>query len=142
MVASAAAPEAPGIVHWASGGTDGGGSMVGAAEALAVGVGVGVGEGLAVGFAVGDADGEADADGLAVAVGAALGLGDGSTVDGRARATTSRPSRSCSWSVCPRDSTRATPCIAARQAVSWAMTSSGQAIRVVASGPITTARSV
>src|SRR6185295_8053774 len=125
MVASAAAPEAPGIVHWASGGTDGGGSVVGAAEALAVGVGVGVGvgvwvgDGLAVGFAVGDADGEADAEGLAVAVGAALGLGDGSTVDGRARATTSRPSRSCSWSVCPRDSTRATPCIAARKAVSW-----------------------
>ena len=86
----------------------------------------------------GEADGDADADALAVAVGAALGLGDASTVDGRTRATTSRPLRSWSWRVWPRDSTRATPCIAARKAVSCAMTSSGQASRVVASGPMAT----
>ena len=106
-----------------------------------VGVGVGVGVGLAVGVGVGEADGDGDGEttALALADGDALGLGAGSTADGLISATTRLPLRSWSWSVCPRLSTRATPWSAARNAVSCAMISAGQAIRVMASGPMTAA---
>ena len=96
----------------ASGGRDGGGSMVGAGDALVgaggvgVGVGVGVGAGVADGAAVGALDG-CGARAAGTGRRAALGLGDGSGVDGRTRATRMPPLRSCSSSVWPRGSTRA-----------------------------------
>ena len=85
------------------------------------GVGLGAFDGVALGAALG-----ATAD----------GLGEGSGADGRTRATSRLPLRSCSMTESARGSTRPTPWRAARNAVSWAMTSSAQAMRVVASGPI------
>ena len=78
--------------------------------------------------------------GVADAVGVALplGPGEGSRADGLTSTTWMLPLMSVRLSWLPRFSTRPTPCIAARKAVSCAMTSSGQAIRVDASGPIAT----
>ena len=137
-------------VHVAVGGTEAGGATVGAGVPLAtavgaaVEVGVGVGAGVEVGVEVGVAVGVALGVGVAVAValgvadGAtlALGLGDGSSAEGRISATSRLPLMSVRLSWLPRFSTRPTPCSAARKAVSWVITSSGQAIRVDASGPM------
>ncbi len=134
----------------AVGGSEAGGATVGAGVAAGAAVGCrrrrsapavavwpwGSALGVAVGVArVGLALGEALADGWAEA----LALGEGEAA--RAR-TGERADLHAAVAilegelVCPRDSTRPTPWKAARNCVSCVMMSSGQASRVVASGPI------
>ena len=95
---------------------------VGAVVGVAVGVGVGVGVArLALGLAVGVALGAADAD--------ALGLGDASTADGLTNESRMLPLTSLRVMRSLRRSTiRPTPCRSARKNCSWAMMSSAQAI--------------
>ena len=114
----------------------------GVAAAVGVGVGLGGADGVGLGGALGLADGLAlGVAGVNVRAGLAdaeaLGLGEASaTAPGRIRMTTVLPLMSWSRIDCARRSRWPTPWSAVRNAVSCAMTSSAQAIRVVASGPI------
>ena len=133
----------------AVGGREAGGTTVGAGLALPAGVGVGaavavgVGVGAVVGVAVAEALGDGELlgvdDGVALGAALALGLGDGSGADGLTRMRSVVPLMSSRfiW-LAPRWSRRPTPCKSLRNACSCAMTSSGQAIWVPASGPIAT----
>jgi hypothetical protein len=105
---------------------------VGAAVGLGVGAGVGFGVAEAEGFSVGFSVGLAVAD--AAADGAALSAASG----GRTRKTFGEPLRSWRVTASLRASIRAAPSMALMNAVSWAITSSAHAIRVVASWPIRT----
>ena len=139
-----------GVTSWhdAVGGKDAGGATVGAGDVLTAGLGVGaavgeavaeavgVGVGAADALALGDAEALADGEGFALAE--ALGLADGSGVVGFTSATRMLPFASVRLSPSLRRSTLPTPCMALMNACSWAMTSSGHASRVVASGPMAT----
>jgi hypothetical protein len=125
------------IEQFASGGIELGSGTGGGSVGLAVGAGVGEAVGFGVALGLGLGLGAFDGVGLGLALGAAAeGLGDGSGADGRTRATSRLPLRSWSMTESARGSIRPTPCSAARKSVSWVITSSAQAIRVVASGPI------
>ena len=77
-----------------------------------------------------------------VGLGVADAAGDGAELStasgGRTRKTFGEPLRSWRVTALFRASISAAPCSAARKAVSWAITSSAQAMRVVASWPIRT----
>ena len=138
-IVARAAPAGPPRVQSASGGIDDGGATVGAVVGRAVGVAVGRAVGVAVGRAVGEALGltVGDAVGADVASPDVSGVGSAGG-SGRDSATTTASARSRRMTELPRRSMMAAPWSAARTAVSWAMTSSAQAIFVVASRPILT----
>ncbi len=106
------------------------GFSVGLAVGFSVGLGVGFSVGFSVAFGVAVGTGTAGADGTADAA--------ASSALGRTSPTLIEPERSVRFSVPGRGSTIDAPCSAARKAVSWVMTSSAHALRVVASGPIRT----
>src|SRR4051812_24774359 len=107
------------------------GAVVGFGVGLAVGLGVAVGFGLAVGVAVAAVVGFGVALAGGVTTGDALASAAGGC--GRTRATRRWPSRSSRFSCEPRESIRATPWSAARNAASWSITGWSHASRAVAS---------